>query len=107
MDARQWLVYLALAALLGACGQLARTVAGLRKLHEKRAEGTPGGEFDVKKLFVSIALGSVAGIFSAVALWKPEIGLAPIDREFLMAIIVSGYAGSDFIESFIEKAVAK
>src|SRR5208283_898713 len=106
MDARTVLGRLLLAASLGAIGQLIRVVIGLKK--ESDAAAAAGKKlsdnFNPQELFVSLAIslmvGAIAGVLSAVA-----TNTAAFDSKTLTAFIGVGYAGTDFIEGFIKKAL--
>lgn len=104
MDAYTALAYIVLGGLLGAVGQGARMIVGTKKVHE---EATASGKdwkdlIELKRLMVSLIIGGIAGILGAVFL----LG-AKIDKEFLITLIAIGYAGTDFIEGIIRKAVPK
>lgn len=108
MDAVQWLAYISLALLLGATGQVLRVVVGLKKLHDKSAATVEKVEpLNAGKLIVSILLGAGSGAVAAIAMWKPEVVSHGLERDFVGALIASGYAGSDFIEGFMERALKK
>jgi hypothetical protein len=93
------LEYILLGIILGMIGQFMRIGIGLKKRFDK------GEEFDYNKLKVSIIIaafvGATAGVFYIVLNWtgKPPT----IDQTFLMAVISTGYAGTDFLEALLEK----
>ena len=95
---------LLLAALLGAVGQLIRVVAGLKKASDdaNAKDQTLRDTFDGKRLLVSlglsIAIGSLAGLLAAFQ------AATPWDKSILLSFIGAGYAGSDFIEAFMQRA---
>jgi hypothetical protein len=98
-----WLAWLGLGALLGAAGQLLRTIPGMKKLTQRTA-GTPGlfaREFSWKRMGYSLALGAIAGILAALS---SEAKSDHIGRGDLMPLLAAGYAGSDFIEAFLRKS---
>lgn len=93
MDVTHTLLFLMLGLVMGAVGQGARTVVGLRK-----ATGDPAsGGLDARRLAVNLSIGAVAGTLGAVALLGNDI-----DKTLLLTLVATGYAGADFIEGFIE-----
>jgi hypothetical protein len=101
MSAIQWLQIVALGILLGAVGQGARTIVGIKKLNDYADETTPArAMIDGIRLFISFGIGGVAGAFAAITIIKD---LATVPPEQLFAIAAAGYAGSDFIEGFISR----
>ena len=101
MAATAWLAYLALALFLGVCGQLVRVAIGLKKLKEKSLASGTQSQFDAQKFWVSIALGAMAGLITAIVKWKEaELALQP---DFIFTIMAAGYAGSDIIEGLIDR----
>jgi hypothetical protein len=92
--------------LLGMLGQGARVVAGLKKSRDNAvANGaTLADVFDGSALLCSLLIGFVAGALALLAT-APAGPVTGIDRHTIVAIIASGYAGTDFIEAFIHKAV--
>jgi hypothetical protein len=106
MDAGQTLTFVALGALLGAAGQGARTVVGLKKeIVDARGAGKTVGEwFDGRELLVSFVLGSVAGILAAIWQYGPDV---QITRDLLLGFAGAGYAGADFIGGLMDKWTAK
>jgi hypothetical protein len=96
------LSYIAIGILLGAAGQGARVVVGIKQEMDKaRAGGKKWEEwFDGRQLGVSLLLGGVAGIAYAI----PLLG-AVIDKQFLIGAMAAGYAGADFIEGFMTRFV--
>lgn len=102
MDAATALVYVILGAFLGAAGQGARAVVGIKKSHDKMttSEDAKGEWFDPKRLTVSLMIGGIAGSLGATLLLGAEI-----DKQFLLAMIAAGYAGTDFIEGFMRKNI--
>src|SRR5258707_148941 len=106
MDVWTVLGRLLLAAFLGGVGQLIRVVVGLKK--ESDAASASGKKlsdnFKAQELFVSLGIailvGSIAGILSAVT-----TDTTAYDSKTLTALIGVGYAGTDFIEGFMKKAL--
>lgn len=104
MTAPEWLAYLLLAFFLGAAGQLLRVAVGLKKLHEKNAAPGIRIPFDARKLWISLALGALAGMIVALAQWKQANGVV-LSPDFLLTLMASGYAGSDIIEGLMTKSI--
>jgi hypothetical protein len=100
MNAVQWLEVVSLGVVLGALGQGARTIVGIKKLNDYSEDaGSTAALVNGARLLISFGIGGVAGAFAAITLIT-DIGdnVAP---QQLFAIAASGYAGSDFIEGFI------
>ena len=95
---------LSLGAILGAAGQSVRTIVGLKKAAESAsaAGSTLKQEFDGSKLLVSLLIGAVAGILAALP-FVSEVG--SLTSQTLIALLGAGYAGADFIEGFMSKAL--
>ena len=106
MTASAWLQVLLLGALLGAAGQLVRSIAGLKKLNDSSAAKglTLGEAFSVRCMVVSVLIGALAGILGAVSLGIDPRTDIPGDK--LAALIGIDYAGADFVEAFMSR-VAK
>jgi len=106
MNANDWLVLLTLAAFLGATGQGARVVVGLKKHGDLAADS--GQSFTESlhgsRIVISLLIGAIVGILAMVALVKPDFTSTGIPNSVVTAIIMSGYAGADFIEGFIRHA---
>lgn len=104
MDAYGALTYVVLGSFLGAVGQGARAIIGIKKEFETASLSQKEWKdwFDLKELMLSLMIGAIAGSFGAVLL----LGSA-IDREFLLTLIAAGYAGADFIEGFMKARVPK
>jgi hypothetical protein len=101
MSAVQWLQIVALGILLGAVGQGARTIVGIKKLNDYVDETTPArAMIDGVRLLISFGIGGVAGAFAAIAIIKD---LASVPPEQLFAIAAAGYTGADFIEGFMNR----
>ncbi|MCK9538410.1 hypothetical protein [Dokdonella sp.] len=101
MTASAWLWYLTFAFVLGAFGQLIRVAIGLKKLSEKNASRDEKTPFDPKKFWISMVLGALAAVITAVVQWN---GAADdLDRDFVFTMMAAGYAGSDIIEGLIAR----
>ena len=104
MNAQAWLTLLSLSALLGAVGQMFRVVPGIYKLNEDRRDGKSNTEFSGMTLLISVLLGALAGVAAGIGFIE-KLNAATIEVGVIVAIITSGYAGSDFIEGFIKKYI--
>jgi len=95
------LTKIAVSLLLGAAGQGARAIVGLKKTSdEAKAKNTSfATQFDAGQLLVSLLIGAIAGLFAALAMWTKMGNLE--SRETLLALVAAGYAGADFIEGFM------
>jgi len=104
MDINVLLMQVILGAVLGAVGQGARVIVGLKKLNDEvSATGKQfKDEFSASSLVVSLIIGAVAGVLAIIGAVGIESEL--MNRESMMAVIASGYAGADFIEGFMKKA---
>lgn len=111
MDAQTWLVVLVLGGFLGAVGQVARAVVGLKKESDAAASKgeTLAMHFSGVKLGVSLLLGFVAGILSILGLVVAgKVSAAgSVDGQTITTIIAAGYAGADFIEGFMQTWLPK
>lgn len=102
MDAGQTLTFIALGALLGAAGQGARVVVGLKKeIVAARAAAKPVDQwFDGRQLLVSFVLGALAGVLAAVWQYGSDVR---ITRSLLLGFAAAGYAGADFIGGLMDR----
>ena len=103
LNASQWLTLVSFGALLGAVGQLLRVIPGLKKLNDESQ--TTGADartaFSPAKLIVSVLIGALAGVLGAISLGiKPDDAL---NSGVIVQLMAIGYAGSDFIEGFMQK----
>jgi uncharacterized membrane protein YeaQ/YmgE (transglycosylase-associated protein family) len=101
MDIYTALNYVILGALLGAAGQSARVIVGLKKQFEKQDKDFKEW-FSGSQLIVSLVIGAIAGILGAVAMMGQ-----PVDKKFLLGLVAVGYAGADFIEGFMQTVLTK
>ena len=101
MNAVQWLPVLTLGALLGAVGQVIRTIAGLKKLKDD-----PNARFDPMQLMMSVIIGAAAGVVAMVTLGVSDSASATMTAQDIITVIASGYTGADFIEAFITKSTS-
>lgn len=99
MNAVDWLPVLTLGALLGAVGQVIRTIPGLKKLKDD-----PAAKFDPMQLMMSVVIGAAAGVVAMITL-EVTSGKA-ITTQDIITVIAAGYTGADFIEAFITKSMS-
>lgn len=97
MDTFEIIKLIVLGIILGVVGQGARAVMGMKKSYDKLSKDW----FDVKLLITSLMIGGIAGAIGAVTISDRKV----IDRQTLLTLITIGYAGTDFIESFIKMAL--
>lgn len=102
MDAASWLQLLGLGALMGAVGQGARVVVGVKKLQDAASASTAtlGSLIDPSRMVISLAIGAIAGVLAAVSV---SIDMARIGPSELLGFAAAGYAGADFIEGLISR----
>jgi H+/Cl- antiporter ClcA len=101
MNAVEWLPVLTLGALLGAVGQVIRTIAGLKKLKDD-----PVAKFDPMQLMMSVIIGAAAGVIAMVTLGVSDSPDARMSAQDIITVIASGYTGADFIEAFITRSMS-
>lgn len=104
MDVFTALNLVALGVLLGAIGQGARAIVGIKKQFD---EAAPAGKkweewFDLKRLILSLIIGGIAGGLAAVL----QIDSA-ISKQLIIGFAAAGYAGTDFIEGFMKTETPK
>lgn len=102
-----WFNLIAFAALIGAGGQGARMIVGLKKVNDassaQAAAGLPVTDMVVaSKLLVSLAIGAIAGGIAAATTMDPRAGLT---GDQIAGLAAAGYAGADFIEGFMSRAL--
>lgn len=70
MTSQSFLALIALCAVLGATGQLARTVVGLKKLADQAANTATSfsQSFEPSRFVVSVIIGAVAGVVGGLSL---------------------------------------
>jgi uncharacterized membrane protein YeaQ/YmgE (transglycosylase-associated protein family) len=101
VNANNALSYIVLSLLLGALGQAARMVVGLKKTYDAaQAKNLPTSAcFDGKQLIVSLILGAIAGGLASISMIDNPV----FDKQTIMILVTAGYAGADFIEGFMRK----
>lgn len=102
------LVAVSLGFLLGAVGQTARVIVGLKKTSDEvRAQGAGTSFsdcFEPGQLVISLIIGGVAGALASLAVLDQ---MTTLTKEVVLGLMAAGYAGSDFIEGFMRDAAAK
>jgi hypothetical protein len=106
MEVYTALAYVLLGLILGTIGQGIRVIVGVKKkldeISKSKNKEIMSNWFDSKRLLVSLFIGAVAGSLGAIYL----LGTA-VNKEFLLALVAVGYAGTDFIEGFIKSYLPK
>jgi hypothetical protein len=101
MDAFTALASVLLGVLLGALGQGARVVVGIKKQYDTASNPAINKSFDewfdVKLLVISLFIGGIAGGLASVLIIGKDMNV-----ELLLGLIAAGYAGTDFIEGFMK-----
>jgi hypothetical protein len=106
MTAPEILTGLFLSGFMGMVGQTARMVVGLKKLSDYSS--VPPSEsdlFQASRIFIGLAIGFVAGVAAGFGL-KIFDTATVIDVSTLLGLAAAGYAGTDFIEGFVQTIVA-
>jgi hypothetical protein len=85
---------LCLGGLLGIIGQSIRAIIGIKKVMER------GLVFQWSILYVSLFIGFVAGTLAWLGLF---FSTGEIPNESLLTVLAAGYAGTDFIEGFMQR----
>lgn len=87
-----------LGGILGMSGQGIRVIIGLKKLNDS------GEVKDYRRLvfslFISFAIGGIAGVLAAINSID-----AVLDKATATAFVAAGYAGTDFIEGFMNRNI--
>jgi hypothetical protein len=102
------LVMILLGIILGMTGQGLRVIVGIKKTNDAAVslDKSFNEIFEMKRmvfsLFYAFAIGAIGGVILAV----DYIG-KPIDKAAVLAIIAASYAGTDFIEGFVNKNFKK
>lgn len=102
MDVHNFLSYILLGAVLGIIGQGLRIIIGLKKQND--AASSAGKKltdvFDFKQMMISLVISCIVGA-AAGSLGMLQFYQAGITKELIISLIMIGYAGTDFIEGFI------
>lgn len=94
-----------LGGLLGTVGQGVRAIIGLKKAREEAAQDgrTSAETLEPGRLLLSLAIGFVAGVLGLLTL---DLGDGTrIAMQQVVTLIAIGYAGTDFIEGFMQRTV--
>lgn len=97
MQAAEWLPLLGLGALMGACGQLTRVVAGFAKARREQKDEP----IYAQQLLVGLMIGAVSGVLAMLAI--ASSAKAEFDTNTLLGLVAAGYAGVDFLEGMAGK----
>lgn len=95
-----------LGGVMGLIGQGARTVIGLKKLHDENAAKGPNEQdsFIASRLVVSLFIGFIAGVAAALLLDLSKLAAITVnDIDLLLGLAAAGYAGTDIIEAFVAR----
>lgn len=98
----QWLLIISLGVVAGLLGQAAQVVVGLKKANEVADTRGENFVFQASKFWISMSLGAIAGALAAVSTVPSDMNLS---TQLLLGIVAAGYAGSDFIEGVLSKAI--
>ena len=104
MTATDWITGLLLGGLLGMLGQGIRIIVGLKKLNDQASvQGIAfGSMFQASRLGLSMLIGFIAGGLAVIG-FAESPGITTPSRELIVTLLGAGYAGTDFIEGFIQK----
>lgn len=98
-----------LAGILGLVGQGARAIIGLKQLADSASnpKTLESETFSAARLVISLVIGFIAGVLSAMALGllDPAQAAKGFDNKTMLGLIAAGYAGTDVIEGFMAKYV--
>lgn len=102
------LIQILLGILLGAGGQLLRSIVIWKQAHDvaSKTNSTVADNLDVKKLVISFGIGAVAGVCCVLGLIAAG-GIDWKDVKTALGIAAAGYAGADFIEGFATRYLPK
>jgi hypothetical protein len=97
-----WLQIITLGGLMGAIGQGARTIVGLKKINDAAASAEVSSTdlFVASRVLVSLAIGFIAGGVAAILIIK---SIQAVSLEQLFTLAATGYAGTDAIEGFMSR----
>lgn len=108
MEHVDWIMLILLGSLLGALGQVIRSVMGAYKAvsRQKIADHDNIG-ISGQRLLYSILGGACAGALAAISLDLVSSGASTgqLSSEAIGAILAAGYAGTDFVEGFIRSRI--
>ncbi|MDX2169001.1 MAG: hypothetical protein SF182_18180 [Deltaproteobacteria bacterium] len=102
LTAVEWLQVLLLGGLVGALGQGARVVVGLKKLgDEAAAKGGAAEPLQPSRMVTSLLIGFIAGALTSLTLGVKMN--ATVSLQQILGVASAGYAGADFIEGFMSR----
>jgi hypothetical protein len=107
MNLNEIIFQILVGGLLGIIGQGLRVIVGIKKMKDVQSQNKqnnstiPGGDFDSKRLWLSIFIGFIAGALGG--LFAVDLKEPLKDKTVLATLIAIGYAGVDFIEGFMTK----
>jgi len=93
------ILYVVPGIILGAVGQGARAIIGVKKAADEAAAKCQtwiDEWFDTKRLLFSLIVGGIAGCLAAIVLTE-----SPFNKEMMLGLVAAGYAGTDFIEGLM------
>jgi len=101
----QLIIVILLAGIMGAIGQGARAVVGLKKASDQASQENHSlaHVFVASRLLVSLLVGFIAGVFALLALGPDKLLGTDAKTQTLLGLMAAGYAGTDFIEGFMSK----
>jgi soluble lytic murein transglycosylase-like protein len=93
---------LMIGGLMGLVGQGARAAIGLKKMNDLASNQNLGWNdvFVASRLIVSLIIGFVAGVVTAVGIGIDTIVANGATADILVKLAAAGYAGTDAIEAF-------
>lgn len=105
MSSQEILLLVLLGSLLGAIGQGARAVVGIKKTFDESTASKVSftSLFSVGEFALSLGIGAVAGGLASLAYLGSK---DPITKEAVFVLLGAGYAGADFIEGFMRNSAA-
>lgn len=102
---QQWLLLLLLGGVSGSVGQIVRSLAGIHKLRSEAAAvgTTPTDLFEAPRLIYSLVVGFAAGAVAAISTTSID---ARVDSQLILGFAAAGYAGTDFLEAFVQSRLS-
>jgi Na+/H+ antiporter NhaC len=102
------IVLLIFCGFLGLLGQMLRVLVGIKKQIEAHKNDEPKNYswFNLSELIISLIISIPVGMIAGLALTATNItsvDISSMNTSFFLAIIASGYGGTDFIEGFLKK----
>lgn len=97
IDGEITFLFILLCGTFGLFGQLLRSVIGFYKIYMDKTKGTIKDEFHWKRFVVSLSIGALIGVMTSL------IYRQPLSNTDILGIIAASYAGTDWLEGFLEK----